>query len=151
MEEARLDARILEPALSCLEGAPDLLRALPRALSFAAEESPCDTVVHGDPWVSNIFAGEAGDVSALIDLGETSVGSPYDDLRYLHSFGPRFVEPALSSYERRSGTQVDRVRLGRVHTLVAFEHVATVSGPRHTRMREWASNALKTLIPEWLE
>lgn len=129
-----------------------LRRALPQIRAWS-EAIPLDdeVVVHGDPHFANMFADDDGQVTGLIDFDEAGIGNRHEDLRYLHSEGPRFARAALEAYEQEAGVPVDKNLVKRLHVRSASEHFSWVepAAPRFSRIIEWASTALEALTPEW--
>ncbi|MEM7154126.1 MAG: aminoglycoside phosphotransferase family protein [Myxococcota bacterium] len=143
-----------EPIASTVQRHTDsalLLRACGRVKAWDEARDRGATVLHGDPHLHNVFADEAGRVTALIDFDEACVGDRHEDLMYLQSQGPRFAEFAMAAYERESGVDVDRDMVRRMHVRSAFQHLGWVDpdAPRFPRIVAWATEAVEVLTPEW--
>ncbi|MEM6930380.1 MAG: phosphotransferase [Myxococcota bacterium] len=81
----------------------------------------------------------------LFDFEDAGIGHRYEDLRYLHSCGRRFLDRALDAYEAGSGVSIDRERLGRFHLHGAFRHFVSVppDNDRFPRIIEWTDAAIR--------
>lgn len=128
-----------------------LHRACRELTAWDSSRPQGEVVLHGDPHLHNVFASESGHVAALIDLDEACLGDRHEDLKYLHSQGPRFTEIAMAAYETEAGVILDRQLAGRMHVRSAFEHFAWVQAdaPRFPRIVDWALESLRALTPQW--
>lgn len=128
-----------------------LVRACEQARAWDMERSVGRTALHGDPHLHNMFATTDGRLCGLIDFDGASVGDFHEDLRYLHSQGPRFAEIAMAAYSDEAGVDVDRRTVARLHTRSAFAHFSWVrpGAPRFPRIVAWATESVRALTPDW--
>jgi len=111
-----------------------------------------EVVLHDDPHLHNVFAEADGALAGLVDVGDAGVGDRYEDLRYLASCGPRFVEVALGAYARAAGSSIDAREVARAHVRGALDHFVWVTpgAPRAREIADWAEAAAVALTPDWL-
>lgn len=147
----RMDWDAVERVLADNDGLEHLRRAAPLVRAWDESHRVEDVVIHGDPHLYNIFVSPQGEVSGLIDFGDAGVGDRHEDLRYLHSDGPRFAALAMEAYAAEAGAAVDADTVARYHVRSAFDHFAWIepSAPRFPEIVEWTSAALKALTPQW--
>lgn len=143
----------IERRLHELDGVDHLRRALPAARAWDESIRVEEVVLHGDPHLYNMFAATDGKLSGLIDFGDAVIGCRREDLRYVHSEGPRFASIAMWAYQEESGVKIDPEDVARYHVRSALDHFAwwdlMVQQGRQRKIIEWATAALSTLTPEW--
>ena len=130
-----------------------------RAIALALIEAhraqvvaPADrTFLHGDVGSHNLVVDGNGRIAGLFDFEESAAGDRHHEMRWLPSYGDRFVRRVLEAYRARTGAAIDEVRLNRAHALAALaqygwalrrpdEHHRTGRTPDQTRA--WAIEAV---------
>lgn len=91
------------------------------------ENSPY-TMVHGDLHFRNILVNDAGEISSVIDWGDSHIGHPAVDLAVVYSFLPKEARPTFfKSYgnvhqETKKIAQFKAIENTISHLLFAYEH-----------------------------
>jgi aminoglycoside phosphotransferase len=111
----------------------------------AIRVAPKDRVlIHGDLMVENmVFDLSQHRFVGMFDFSEAEVADRHLDLKYVHSFGRRFAERLMATYESVAGLRLDRVRPAVYHIACAVSHLRTEGDER-------APPAQKRRVEEWV-
>ncbi len=118
------------------------------ALMRCHQGSPEDEVfVHGDLWAGNIAVNPVtGALGGIFDFDEMGLGDRCHDLRFLPSFGAKFMNLACDAYADRAGLELSILRIQRYHALAAIEafdkDIASQDAERLCARRDWLVDAL---------
>jgi hypothetical protein len=100
-------------------------------------------LIHGDLLADNIvFDLSQHRFVGMFDFSEAEVADRHLDLKYVHSFGNRFAERLMTTYESETGLRLDRRRPAIYHVACAVSHLRTEGDergvpPQKERVEEW--------------
>ncbi|PYM94336.1 MAG: hypothetical protein DME04_08700 [Candidatus Rokuibacteriota bacterium] len=116
---AQLD---LDDVIRGAEAMPDRAIALALIEAHRAQVvAPADrTFLHGDVGSHNLVVDGTGRIAGLFDFEESAAGDRHHEMRWLPSYGDRFVRRVLEVYRARTDAVIDEVRLKRAHALAAL-------------------------------
>jgi aminoglycoside phosphotransferase len=88
-------------------------------------------LIHGDLMADNmVFDLSKRRFVGMFDFSEAEVADRHLDLKYIHSFGRRFAERLMTTYESEAALRLDRARPAVYHIACAVSHLR-MEGKEH--------------------